>query len=147
MKHRLLSSSSLRFLPMGLMLGLLMLTFASCEDSDNQKNTINRVSLTTGKWLQANKNTSSTERIYWRYRSDGSGVSWDENTDTNYYVGEDESNMVFTWSVEDNNLLKHVFRGEQGNQGITKYYTVVSMDATSMVWEDAYGDKITLSKR
>ncbi len=78
------------------------------------------------------KKTGTQE--YWRYRANGTGVTWDVADD----VTEEESNMVFTWSV-DGDVLTHIFTGIQGNQAIPKVYTVTEISASAMKWKDDYG--------
>lgn len=70
---------------------------------------------------------------YWRYRDDGTGVTWDEGED----VGEEESNMTYTWEVRGDELT-HIFRGEMGNQADPKTYVIKAISSSSMEWED-YG--------
>lgn len=129
-----------------LLMGVLLFFVVTGCQKESEKVTINTGILTTGKWLQQNGTPLPTDRIYWRYRADGTGVKWNESTDPDQYIGEEESNMTFSWNVEED-VLTHLFRGEMGNQGVTRYYTVKSQSAAQMVWEDPYGDEITLVKQ
>lgn len=77
---------------------------------------------------------SGTEE-YWRYVVDGhTGVTWDLSED----ISEEESNLVFTWSV-NGDVLRHVFTGAENNQAVPKVYTVKEISSTSMTWVDDYG--------
>ena len=79
---------------------------------------------------------------YWRYRADGTGVTWDESED----VSEEESNLTFEWSINGDELT-HIFRGSLGNQAVPKVYTITSISSTQMKWEDDYGQTYTLIKK
>ena len=78
---------------------------------------------------------------YWRYRSDYSGVTWDESED----ISEEESNLTYTWTINGDELT-HVFSGEMGNQAVPKVYTVTSISANAMEWKDIYGMTKTFNK-
>lgn len=82
----------------------------------------------TGKWVVE----SSQE--YWRFRGDGSGVTWDEGED----ISEYESNLKFEWML-DKDELTCVFRGENENQAVPKVYRIKEISGESMKWEDIYG--------
>ena len=71
---------------------------------------------------------------YWRYRDDGSGVTWDEAED----ITEQESNLTYTWTVRGDELT-HIFRGEMGNQAVPKVYTITAITYSTMNWEDDFG--------
>ena len=89
-----------------------------------------------GLWVK-----SGTEE-YWRYNSDNTGVTWDEGED----ISESESNMRFTWSIENEDELRMVSSGEMGNQFVPKSYTVIEVSPTTMKWEDMFGLTYTLNK-
>lgn len=78
---------------------------------------------------------------FWRYRIDGTGVTWDESED----VSEEESNLTYDWSI-DGDELTHIFRGSLGNQAVPKVYTVTSISSSQMKWEDVYGQTYVLLK-
>ena len=78
---------------------------------------------------------------YWRYRDDGSGVTWDEDDD----ISEEESNLTFTWTVRGDELT-HIFRGEGNNMYVPKIYTIKAISTSTMEWEDDYGIATTLVK-
>lgn len=81
-----------------------------------------------GKWQYENT------KEYWRYRSDFTGVTWDEGED----VSEEESNLTYEWTLSGDQLT-HVFSGAQGNQAVPKVYTITEIDESRMVWKDDYG--------
>ena len=70
---------------------------------------------------------------YWRYRTDGTGVTWDESED----VTEEESNLTYEWTLNGDRLT-HVFHGAEDNQAVPKVYTIKEISATAMKWEDDY---------
>jgi len=88
-----------------------------------------------GKWREG------TTQIYWRYVSDGTGVTWDEGED----ISEEESNLTYNWTV-NGDVLTHVFPGAQDNQAVPKVYTITAIDASRMEWKDDYGMTKTLSR-
>ena len=81
-----------------------------------------------GKWQE-----TSTQQ-YYRYRDDSTGVRWNEAED----ITEEESNLVFRWSVSGARL-RLVYTGAQGNQAVPKVYTIREMGSSTMRWEDDYG--------
>ena len=50
----------------------------------------------TGRWV-----VEGTQE-YWRFRSDGTGVTWDESED----ISENESNLKFEWTLDEDELNK-----------------------------------------
>lgn len=88
-----------------------------------------------GKWQEG------STQVYWRYVSDGTGVTWDEGED----ISEEESNLTYSWSVRGD-VLTHVFTGIQENQAVPKVYTITEIDESHMLWKDDYGMTKTLTK-
>lgn len=82
----------------------------------------------TGKWVVENS------QEYWRFRSGGTGVTWDESED----ISEEESNLKFEWTL-DRDELTCVFRGANENQAVPKVYRIREISSSSMRWEDIYG--------
>ena len=85
---------------------------------------------------------------YWRYRADGTGVTWDATPDPETgepEITEEESNLTFEWEVEVDELTM-VFRGSEGNQAVPKVYTIKSISDVSMSWRDNYGMTHTFDK-
>ena len=90
----------------------------------------------TGRWV-----VEGTQE-YWRFRSDGTGVTWDESED----ISESESNLKFEWTL-DGNELTCVFRGENENQAVPKVYLISEISDELLKWEDWFGRTTTLVKR
>ena len=88
-----------------------------------------------GKWQK------DGSQEYWRYRSDSTGVTWDEAED----VSEEESNLTFEWTINGDRLT-HVFRGAQGNQAVPKVYTVKEISESTMRWQDDYSMEYSFTK-
>lgn len=109
------------------------LTLGSCEDDFFLD--VNPDDL-TGRWV-----VEGTQE-YWRFRSDGSGVTWDESED----ISEWESNLKFEWTLEGDELTC-VFRGENENQAVPKVYRIREISSESMKWEDWFGRTTKLEKR
>ncbi len=78
---------------------------------------------------------------YWRYNTDGTGVTWDESDD----VSEEESNSTFSWGVREDELT-HIFTGRMGNQAVPKIKVIKSISETSMQWEGDFGTPVNLTK-
>lgn len=115
-----------------LMLLAVCALFAACTHDDHI--TVKPEQL-HGCWVK-----SGTQE-FWRYRDDGTGVTWDEADD----VAEEESNLTFSWTVREDELT-HIFRGEMDNQAVPKVYTIKEISAQSMKWEDDYGITCSLTK-
>ena len=90
----------------------------------------------SGKWVVENT------QEYWRFRSNGTGVTWDESED----ISEEESNLKFEWTL-DRDELTCVFRGENENQAVPKVYYIREISSSAMKWEDYYGRTTSFVKR
>ena len=90
----------------------------------------------TGRWV-----VEGTQE-YWRFRIDGTGVTWDESED----ISESESNLRFEWTLDEDELTC-VFRGENENQAVPKVYYIRKLTSERMEWEDIYGRTVKLVKR
>ncbi|MBR1793296.1 MAG: hypothetical protein IJ764_06640 [Bacteroidales bacterium] len=88
-----------------------------------------------GKWKE---NGSST---YWRYDSGGSGLTWDESEDVSE---DDETTMRFSWSLSED-VLQHVFSGDEIHQAVVQDYTILELSNTSLRWNTGL-KTVTLSK-
>ena len=88
-----------------------------------------------GKWVVEDS------QEYWRFRMDGTGVTWDESED----IYEEESNLKFEWTL-DSDELTCVFRGENENQAVPKVYRIREISSSAMKWEDIYGRTIKFEK-
>ena len=89
----------------------------------------------TGRWV-----VEGTQE-YWRFRNDGTGVTWDESED----IYENESNLRFEWTL-DRDELTCVFRGDNKNQAVPKVYRIREITISSMKWEDIYGRTMRFRK-
>lgn len=89
----------------------------------------------TGRWV-----VEGTQE-YWRFRDDGTGVTWDESED----IYENESNLKFEWGL-DKDELTCVFRGDNENQAVPKVYRIREITISSMKWEDIYGRTMKFRK-
>lgn len=90
-----------------------------------RKNTkIYSPALLTGVWKNGN--------LHQLYRSDGTGLRWDESDD----VGRTEG-LAFSW-VMDSNCLTMLFPMRLGGV-VPKEYLVTYADDESLVYKDAYG--------
>lgn len=88
-----------------------------------------------GLWVKSNS------QEYWRYRTDGGGVTWDASED----ITEEESNLTYQWTLNGDRLT-HVFSGAQGNQAVPKVYTITAISTSAMMWKDDYGMEYSLTK-
>lgn len=83
----------------------------------------------------------STSEVFWRYNSDGSGVTWDAGED----ITEEESNLTFSWELSIDELTM-IFSGAGGNQAVPKVYTITSIGNAVMTWRDNYGMTQTFNR-
>ena len=88
-------------------------------------------SLLIGKWV------SGTE--YYRYNEDGTGLTWDTADD----VSEEEA-QAFTWTLVYSTLT-HIHIMEIGGV-VPKVYTVTELTATSLKYEDEFGNTHSFTK-
>ncbi|MBR1783835.1 MAG: lipocalin family protein [Bacteroidales bacterium] len=94
-----------------------------------------RPSQLLGLWQRSNT------QEYWRYTENATGVTWDEADD----VHEDESNLTFSWTLDEDRLT-HVFTGMEGNQAVPKVYTITAISNTSMRWRDDYSMEYSFTR-
>lgn len=88
-------------------------------------------SLLIGKWV------SGTE--FYRYNEDGTGLTWDTADD----VSEEEA-QAFTWTLVYSTLT-HMHIMEIGGV-VPKVYTVTELTATSLKYEDEFGNTHSFTK-
>ncbi len=94
--------------------------------------------LLVGKWVGNGGRAATTE--YWRYDSNGSGVTWDEADD----VYENEA-QAFTWTLEGDQLTQlHQF--ESSGTVVPKAYTVTTLSATTLEYKDNYSQTFSFRK-
>ncbi|MBR4773223.1 MAG: hypothetical protein IK010_02190 [Bacteroidales bacterium] len=99
----------------------------------------------TGLWVKANNPYE-----FWRFRSDLTGITWDETPDPETgdpEMTEELSNLGFTWAIENGDVLMFSFPGAMENQDVPKYYYITEINASTMKWEDEYGLTYTLNKK
>lgn len=89
-------------------------------------------SLLIGKWV------SGTE--YYRYDSNGSGVTWDTSDNVN-----EEEGQAFTWTLVSAELT-HIHIMETGGNEIPKIYTVTELTATSLKYKDSFNKTYSFTK-
>lgn len=109
-------------------------TTVSCIDDFDV--VINKSDL-VGKWQSTDKTTE-----YWRFKSGGTGSTWDEADDVHEYdtVGV----LHFTWTTTGSHL-EIDYEGQMG-QHAYENYTVTRQTQDSLVWKDMYGDYRTFVK-
>ena len=106
---------------------LVVCLFSSCT-----KNNLDEASLLIGKWQSGTLyETYSAEHIYTR---------WDTADD----VTEADA-QKFQWSLKKSTLTE-IQLLEIPNYMNPKVYTVLFLDATTLVYEDDYGNKKTFTK-
>ncbi|MBR1850965.1 MAG: hypothetical protein IJ789_06290 [Bacteroidales bacterium] len=117
---------------------LLPLFVASCGTDSKKQGLELQPSQLYGLWYSE----SSVTHGYWRYNSNMTGTAWDPDED----VEEGESNTIFTWEVEEDQLT-HIFTGIEGYQAVPKIYTVTAISDNAMTWKDSYGNIKTFTKQ
>ncbi|MEA3448521.1 MAG: lipocalin family protein [Bacteroidota bacterium] len=104
------------------MLSIIGLSFfVSCEPDEP---TSFDESLLYGKWVEGT--------VYERYKSDGTGYTWDTSDD----VSEEEA-QDFTWTLDEDQLVQIHIMEIGGN--IPKTYTVTELNETNLTYKDDYG--------
>lgn len=91
-----------------------------------------------GKWQSGT--------LFYTYASDHTGTTWDTADDVN----EDEA-MNFTWELKQSELT-HIYVTQTDRSSIEpmaavpKVYTVITLTADKLVYEDDYGKTYSFSK-
>ena len=98
-----------------LLISLTLMGLSSCG-SDSPALNVSTDQL-EGLWLKKGS------QEYWRYRADGTGVTWDEAR------------------------LTHIFTGEMGNQAVPKVYDITEITETTMLWKDDYSMTYRFTKQ
>ena len=117
-----------------LLISLTLMGLSSCG-SDSPALNVSTDQL-EGLWLKKGS------QEYWRYRADGTGVTWDEADD----ISEEESNLTFTFTINGARLT-HIFTGEMGNQAVPKVYDITEITETTMLWKDDYSMTYRFTKQ
>jgi len=113
-----------------LSLAFAMLFISSCTKEETEGGFDE--SLIVGKWQSGS--------LFERYDSDKSGASWDTADD----VTEAEA-QSFTWSITKDQLEQiHII--ENGGK-VPKVYTITELTASSLKYEDDYGQTKSFSKQ
>lgn len=95
-----------------------------CRISARKQSKIYSPALLSGEWKNGN--------LHQQYRSDGTGLRWDEADDVSHSEGQ-----AFSW-VMDCNCLTMIFPMELGGV-VPKEYVVTFADEETLVYRDAYG--------
>lgn len=102
--------------------------FSSCAPEESFDET-----LIVGKWQSGT--------LYEKYEANHTGTTWDTADD----VTEAEA-QKFTWTLEKN-ILTQIHIMEMTGQGtVTKVYTVITLNATTLKYEDDFGNQKTFTK-
>lgn len=122
---------------------LAMLLVISCDKRNNDDRLTVDASQVEGLWV---KNSNPYE--HWRFRADGTGVTWDETPDPDdgSVVTEELSNLTYTWYITNGDVLMFDFRGAMANQDVPKYYYITEIGSSTMKWRDDYGLTYSLRK-
>ncbi len=117
----------LQIVILGLIIGILLTT--SCKKDEDEVSFDE--TLIVGKWKSGT--------LFERYDSDKYGATWDTADD----VTEDEA-QKFTWSIEVDQLEQiHIIE----NGGVVpKVYTITTLSASTLVYQDDFGTVKTFSK-
>ncbi len=91
-----------------------------------------------GKWVGNGERAATTE--YWRYDSNGSGVTWNTADD----VSEEEG-QAFTWTLEGDQLTQ-IHQFESSGAVVPKVYTVTALSATTLEYKDNYSQTFSFHK-
>ena len=107
----------------------MVVTFlaVSCEPEEESFES----SLLTGKWQSGT--------LYYKYLTDGSGVTWDTGEDVTEAEGQ-----AFTWTLVKSELT-HIHILEMGGS-VPKVYTVTELTATSLKYHDDFGVNFSFTK-
>lgn len=117
---------------------LVVLTFiiASCNPVETNFDQ----ALLIGKWSRPYTDNNIPKIEYYRYDSNGSGVSWVPAEDVTEAEGQG-----FTWVLDKTNLTQ-IYIMQVSQTKITKIYTVTKLTATTLVYKDDYGTVYTFTK-
>ena len=102
------------------------------EDNLNSPKVPTYEELIIGKWV-----TNNT--LFYKYAADSTGSTWD----TSDNVTEAEA-QKFTWNIKKSVLTQTHIMEIGGN--VPKVYTITSLNATSLVYKDNFGNVSTFTK-
>lgn len=104
---------------------LISFLFVSCEKDEKTFDE----SLLIGKWVSGT--------LYYRYDSDGTGVSWDKSED----ISEEEA-QPFEWELVNSELTHyHLMEMKGSDFNVVKIYTVTQLTANTLRYEDNFTSK------
>ncbi|MGN0186970.1 MAG: hypothetical protein ACI392_04400 [Paludibacteraceae bacterium] len=103
--------------------------FSSCAPEEQNF----EESLLIGKWQSGT--------LFETYAANHTGTTWDTADD----VTEAEA-QSFTWQLDKSTLTQIHIMEMTGEGTIPKVYTVLTLNATTLTYEDDYGKKVTFSK-
>ncbi len=112
-----------------LFLILLAVTFTSCQPNDPSFDQ----TLLVGKWK------SGTE--FWRYDSDGMGVTWDTSDNVTEAEGQ-----KFKWTLNNADLIQLHYVEVTGQYSLNKSYIVSVLSATTLSYKDDFDKSFTFTK-
>lgn len=114
-----------------LSISLLVLFSTSCTEEEDIHPSFDQT-LIIGKWKSGT--------LFERYDSNKSGATWDTSDD----VTEDEA-QEFTWTIEKD-VLEQIHIIENGGS-TPKVYTITDLTASSLKYEDDFGNSKSFIKQ
>lgn len=115
---------------------LITVLLTSCTPEDVSFDS----SLLIGKWSRDYQEDNVTKTEYYRYDSDGTGVSWVPADDVSEAEGQG-----FQW-VLDKSDLTQIYLMEVSGATVTKIYTVTQLNSTTLQYKDDLGTTYTFTK-
>jgi hypothetical protein len=109
---------------------LIALFINSCKKAETEVTFDEK--LLIGKWL-------TTKTVFYKYTSDHKGSTWDTSDD----VTEAEA-QKYTWNLNKAILTQTHIMENGGN--VPKVYTITSLNSTSLVYKDDFGNVTTFTK-
>ena len=111
----------------GCMIVLLTLVFSSCQKEPDTFDS----SLLIGKWVSGT--------VHYKYLGNNTGTTWDTADDVTEAEGQ-----PFTWTLVQSELTHiHIITG---GGSVPKVYTVTSLTAATLKYEDSLGTKYSFTK-
>ena len=98
----------------------------ACVPEDIDPDVSFDINLLPGKWCQQGT------QLFYVYRSDGTGYTWDEADD----ISEAEA-QAFTWEVDGSEMI-HIHLTETGTAEVPKYYIITALSSSELRYHDAY---------
>lgn len=114
----------------------LVLMMTSCVPEEDMFES----TLLIGKWSRDYVDGTVTKTEFYRYDTNGSGVTWVPAED----VSESEG-QGFTWTLVSASLT-HIHIMETGGAGIPKIYEVTELTATTLTYRDDFNKTFSFKK-